>query len=49
MSKAGVGARDCGLPMNGWDGWLTSGEPGCQFEPVIEGECELPPWIPYIL
>lgn len=30
-------------------GWLMSREAGCQCEPVIEGGCELPPWIPYIL
>lgn len=29
--------------MTGWAGWLMSGKAGCQYEPVIEGGCEVPP------
>lgn len=34
-----------GWLMAGWDGWLMNREAGCQCKPVIEGGCELPPWI----
>lgn len=29
--------------MTAWAGWLMNREAGCQCQPVIEGECELPP------